>query len=144
MAMKLDHACQDVLEKASQIVERSKYVVALVGAGMSAESGIPTYRGPGGLWTRIGEPDPRSYQAFLADPKGWWERSLGRAPSQEQPERHQFREAIERAKPNPGHHAPVELEQMGVSRLFLPGTTMDEIARYIEGAASRRKLGRSA
>ena len=112
--MAVSDELQRVLEEASQMVASSRYVVAMVGAGMSAESGIPTYRGPGGLWTRIGEPDMRSFQTFLADPKGWWERMLDREKHPEQPERAQFREAIEKAGPNPGHYALVELERMGV------------------------------
>ncbi len=102
------------METACRIVARSKYVVAMVGAGMSAESKIPTYRGAGGLWTRIGEPDPRSFQTFAADPKGWWERTLDRDNNPESPDRANFREAIEKAEPNPGHHALVDLERMGI------------------------------
>ena len=105
---------QQALQRAAQILGASHYVVALSGAGMSAESGIPTYRGPGGLWTRIGEPDPRSYYAFIADPKAWWERTLGIRESHEEPERVQFRQAIEEAEPNPGHYALADLEAMGL------------------------------
>ncbi len=105
---------QEELEKASRIVAESRYLVALVGAGMSAESGIPTYRGAGGLWTRIGEPDPRSFQNFAADPKAWWERILDREKHPESPERAHFREAIEKAHPNQGHYALSDLEGMGV------------------------------
>ena len=105
---------QQAIERAAQILGASQYVVALSGAGMSAESGIPTYRGPGGLWTRIGEPDPRSYDAFIADPKAWWERTLGLRESDEQPERVEFRHAIETAEPNPGHYALADLEAIGL------------------------------
>ena len=114
--MELSGEIQERVEKASRLLARSQYVVALVGAGMSAESGIPTYRGPGGLWTRIGEPDPRSYQAFVADPKGWWERTLNSERNPEQPERAEMRAAMANAKPNPGHYALVDLERIGVLR----------------------------
>ncbi len=110
----LQERVQESVEKASRLVAGSRYVVAMVGAGMSAESGIPTYRGPGGLWTRIGEPDPRSYQAFVADPKGWWERTLDREQNPEQPERAHMREAMANARPNPGHYALVALERMEI------------------------------
>jgi NAD-dependent deacetylase len=50
------------------------------------------------------------YQEFLADPEEWWRRQLQR---DEDPARAEFREAIERAQPNPGHHALVEMERMG-------------------------------
>ncbi|MBI4310796.1 MAG: NAD-dependent deacylase [Chloroflexi bacterium] len=112
--MELTPEMNEALEKASRIVAGSRHVVALVGAGMSAESGIPTYRGPGGLWTRIGEPDPRRYQNFAADPKGWWERTLERdSQAPESPDQAQFRQSMLDARPNPGHYALVELERMG-------------------------------
>lgn len=117
--MSVSEEHQQRLEQASQIVTRSRHVVALVGAGMSAESGIPTYRGEGGLWTRIGEPDPRSFQNFMADPKGWWERMLDREKHPEPPERASFREAIERGQPNPGHYALVDLERMGILKYVI-------------------------
>ncbi len=107
------------LEQASQIIASSRHMVALVGAGMSAESGIPTYRGAGGLWTRIGEPDPRSFQNFASDPKAWWQRTLGRESHPEAPERAGFRQAIEKAKPNPGHYALVDLEGTGILRYII-------------------------
>lgn len=117
--MELPEEQRQGLETASQIVVRSRYVVALVGAGMSAESGIPTYRGAGGLWTRIGEPDPRSFQNFAADPKGWWERMLDRERQWEVPERANFREAIEKAQANPGHYALVDLEREGTLKYII-------------------------
>ncbi|MFC1935758.1 NAD-dependent deacetylase [Chloroflexota bacterium] len=126
---------QQALEQASQIAARSHYVVALVGAGMSAESSIPTYRGPGGLWTRIGEPDPRSFQTFVADPKGWWERMLDRENNPESPDRAQFREAIEKAQPNPGHYALVEMERMGILKCVIT-QNVDNLHR----AAGSRKV----
>ena len=58
----------------------SRYTIAMTGAGVSVESGIPPFRGPGGLWTKHGEPPMDVYQRFLADPKGYWEERL-KAPS---------------------------------------------------------------
>ena len=49
------------VEQAARTILSSRHVVALVGAGLSAESGIPTFRGPDGLWTKHGEPDLRDY-----------------------------------------------------------------------------------
>ena len=60
------------LEQAAQRIARSRYVVALVGAGLSVESGVPTFRGPGGLWTKLGEPTMNGYEDFLRDPAAWW------------------------------------------------------------------------
>ncbi|MBI4338550.1 MAG: NAD-dependent deacylase [Chloroflexi bacterium] len=111
--MELSEEQQEAVERASRFVAEARYVVALAGAGMSAESGIPTYRGEGGLWTRIGEPDPRAYQNFAADPKGWWERMLDRDRNPQSPERARFGNSMQDAKPNPGHYALVDLERMG-------------------------------
>ena len=91
-------------------------MVALVGAGFSAESGIPTFRGPGGLWTRLGEPSMRGYQQFLEDPVAWWEQQLDQ---QADPARTEFRAAIDRAEPNAGHHALAELEGLGILKLTI-------------------------
>ena len=44
------------LRAAAALLRHSRHAVALVGAGLSAESGIPTYRGSGGVWTKFGEP----------------------------------------------------------------------------------------
>ena len=47
---------KQAIESAARLVVESTYVTALVGSGLSAESGIPTFRGQGGLWTRFSEP----------------------------------------------------------------------------------------
>lgn len=96
------------VEQAARIIVKSRHLVALVGAGLSAESGVPTFRGPGGLWTKYGEPDFRDYDRFLQDPKRWWEERMRRRP-----ELNELLEALDQAVPNPGHFALRELEEMG-------------------------------
>ena len=64
------------LEAAADCLARARYVIALTGAGLSVESGIPPFRGPGGLWTKHGEPPMNGYQRFLADPRKAWEERL--------------------------------------------------------------------
>ncbi|MBI4307268.1 MAG: NAD-dependent deacylase [Chloroflexi bacterium] len=98
------------LEQAARLIADAQYVVALIGAGLSVESGIPPFRGPGGLWTRYGEPDMRGYQRFVASPKAWWEKQL----FDPEPYRAELNQALERARPNPGHYALAEMERMGV------------------------------
>ena len=57
---------EDQIELAADVLLASRYVIALVGAGISVESGIPPFRGKGGLWTKHGEPPMDGYQRFLA------------------------------------------------------------------------------
>jgi len=96
------------LDKAAGIINASTYAIALVGAGISVESGVPPFRGPGGLWTKHGEPPMDGYQRFLADPAGWWAERLA-----QQERMSEFAHAIEEAKPNPGHLALAEMERRG-------------------------------
>ena len=82
------------------IVERSQRIVAFTGAGISAESGISTFRGAGGLWSKY---DPAIYaniDIFLQDPTYYW---------------NFFRDerypVLQKAKPTKAHYALVELEK---------------------------------
>jgi NAD-dependent deacetylase len=93
----------DPLVIAREIVSRSHRIVALTGAGISTESGIPDFRGPQGVWTK----DPRREQLadiryYMTDPEvrklAWQERLAHPAW---------------RARPNAGHMALVELERAG-------------------------------
>jgi NAD-dependent deacetylase len=99
----------DAIRRAARTLLSARYVMALTGAGISVESGIPPFRGPGGLWTKYGEPPMNGYQIFLQDPKKAWEERLSpKGPSKI------IWETLGTAEPNPGHHALVELENMGV------------------------------
>jgi NAD-dependent deacetylase len=102
------------IERAAAIVVRSRQVVALTGAGMSVESGIPPFRGPGGLWTKHGEPPMNGYQRFLADPaQAWRDRLSPSGPMRE------LWDTLRKAKPNPGHYALVQLEKLGILRCLI-------------------------
>jgi NAD-dependent deacetylase len=119
------------LEAAADCLSRARYVIALTGAGLSVESGIPPFRGPGGLWTKHGEPPMNGYQRFLADPRRAWEDRLNpTGPMRE------LWKALSAARPNPGHHAFVELEDLGVLRALIT-QNVDNLHRV---AGSRRLL----
>ena len=111
--MELTQELQQILEQAADLVKRSSHVVALSGAGLSVESGIPPYRGPGGLWTKFGQPPMLSYQEFDQDPKAWWE---SRIQGEREPGNpiYEMKLAVDRAAPNQGHLALVELKQKGL------------------------------
>jgi NAD-dependent deacetylase len=87
--------------QAAKIMVASKKLIVFTGAGMSTESSIPDFRGPGGLWTRYDPVKVASIDAFRSDPKAWWEwiSSLG--------------SDVLEAAPNKGHLAIAELEKLG-------------------------------
>jgi NAD-dependent deacetylase len=87
-------------------------VVVLTGAGISAESGVPVFRGPGGLWRSYRPEDLATPHAFARNPQLVWEWYRWR------------RGLIAAARPNPGHHAIVRLEQRS-SRFVLATQNVD-------------------
>ena len=95
---------------AADLISQSEYVVAMTGAGMSVESGIPTFRGKDGLWTRYGQPPMDGFKRFREDPVGWWQKQVNRQMDAHMIE---LRDALVAARPHTGHHALSELEQLG-------------------------------
>ncbi|MBI5521841.1 MAG: NAD-dependent deacylase [Desulfarculus sp.] len=89
----------DDLERARARLAQARRVAALCGAGVSAESGVPTFRGPGGLWENHRPEDLATPQAFGRDPVLVWRWYQWR------------RELISRCQPNPAHLALAELER---------------------------------
>ena len=61
------------LERARRLVREASRIVVLTGAGISAESGVPTFRGPGGLWKSYRPEELATPQAFYRDPRLVWE-----------------------------------------------------------------------
>ena len=106
------------IEKAAALIARARYVVALAGAGLSAGSGIPTYRGEGGLWTQHGTPPLLSYQEFALDPAAWWQKRLAAEVDPSHPV-YQMKQAVDRAVPNAGHLALAEMERRGILRCII-------------------------
>jgi NAD-dependent deacetylase len=84
--------------QARERLAAAQSVAVLTGAGISAESGIPTFRGAGGLWNDYRPADLATPQAFSHDPRLVWEWYNWR------------RETIAKAVPNPAHRALVTLE----------------------------------
>ncbi len=104
-------AFDDPIRQAADILLRSSYCIALTGAGISAESGIPTFRGKDGLWTKHGEPPMNQYQQFQENPAAWWGQVKQR---RENPD--ELAASLREAVPNDGHFALATLERIGVLR----------------------------
>ncbi|MDX1983582.1 MAG: Sir2 family NAD-dependent protein deacetylase, partial [Bryobacteraceae bacterium] len=88
-----------MIDQAREWLREAKRVAVLTGAGISAESGIPTFRGAGGLWRTFRPEDLATPEAFANDPELVWEWYDWR------------RGLIAAASPNPGHLALVELQK---------------------------------
>ncbi len=102
-----------LIERAARDLVNSKYAVALTGAGISTESGIPDFRGPSGIWTKNPEAERRAYRGyarFIEDPKAWWQERLN-SPG--------LLGDLEKVTPNPGHYALADLEKMGILKCVI-------------------------
>jgi len=64
---------EETIEKVKEEIARADRVAVLTGAGISAESGVPTFRGADGLWKNYQATDLATPQAFSRDPKLVWE-----------------------------------------------------------------------
>jgi NAD-dependent deacetylase len=78
----------------------AKVVSVLTGAGVSAESGVPTFRDPGGIWEKFRPEQLANFEAFMSDPDFVWSWYQHR------------REIMRDVKPNPGHYALAEMENI--------------------------------
>ena len=87
------------LTQAREWLAQARRVAVLTGAGISAESGVPTFRGADGLWKEYKAEDLATPEAFARDPRLVWEWYDWR------------RQAIAKAAPNAAHRALVELER---------------------------------
>lgn len=96
-------------------ISRSDCLFVLTGAGISAESGLPTFRGAGGIWRGYPTTQVATPEAFQADPLLVWQfYSMRRQKHLE-------------AKPNPAHFALVELERQLGERFFLCTQNVDSL-----------------
>ncbi|MDE3018846.1 MAG: NAD-dependent deacylase [Nitrospirota bacterium] len=90
---------QQKIDEIKATLARARAVAVLTGAGVSADSGVPTFRGTDGLWRNFRAEDLASPQAFARDPRLVWEWYNWR------------RELIATKHPNEAHRALVELER---------------------------------
>jgi len=87
------------LDTAHRWLAEAERVAVLTGAGISHESGVPVFRGPGGLWRQYRPEDLATPEAFARDPRLVWEWYDWR------------RSVVAQAEHNPAHRALVELER---------------------------------
>src|ERR1700758_4146501 len=96
-------------------ISKADHVFILTGAGVSAESGIPTFRGVNGLWGNYPIEEVASPNAWVCNPQLVWEFYSMR------------RKVASAAKPNPAHVTLAKLEQLFEERLFLCTQNVDNL-----------------
>jgi NAD-dependent deacetylase len=92
---------EDAIRSAAALIRSARYLTAFTGAGISVESGIPPFRGEGGLWSQY---DPRMLELgyFLAHPERSWPIL-----------REIFYDHFGQARPNRAHEVLARLEKEG-------------------------------
>ena len=81
-------------------LSEAKKIVFFTGAGISAESGIPTFRGKDGIWNKLKPEELANFDAFMRNPKMVWEWYNHR------------KKIVHESKPNPAHLAIAEMENL--------------------------------
>ena len=114
----------EALDRAARILRPAKKIAVLTGAGISAESGLATFRGNGGLWEGHRVEDVATPRAFLRNPALVWRFY------------HLRRANLATVQPNPGHHAFVEIE----NRLGANFTLVTQNVDGLHQAAGNRNV----
>jgi NAD-dependent deacetylase len=97
----------EIYRQFSELLLESRYAVALTGAGISVESGIPDFRGKDGLWSRL---DPFEYghiDSFRSNPAKVWKMLM------------ELGALVESVNPNQAHIALAELEKLGIVKMVI-------------------------
>jgi NAD-dependent deacetylase len=115
-----------LIDRAAGLLQRVRSVFVLTGAGVSAESGIPTFRGSEGLWKSYSAEQLATPDAFGRNPELVWEWYRWR------------QDLIRKAEPNPGHRALVEIEKR-VEQFLLLTQNVDDL-HYRAGSKCVRQL----
>jgi NAD-dependent deacetylase len=97
----------EIYQRFSELLLQSRYAIALTGAGISVESGIPDFRGKNGLWARL---DPFEYghiDSFRSNPAKVWKMLM------------EMGALVESVNPNEAHLALAEFEKFGIIKMII-------------------------
>ncbi len=98
---------QNKLKDVVNILQQACHTVAFTGAGISAESGIPTFRGKGGIWDKY-DPIILEIDYFKKNPDKAWPHI-----------KEMFYNVIDKAQPNPAHKVLAQWEQQGLLKAII-------------------------
>ncbi len=93
---------KDLIARAARELAATRRAVALTGAGISIESGIPPFRGPGGLWEKVDPMEVAHIDAFRRNPQKVWALLI-----------RGMQTVLAKAAPNPAHRGLATLEALG-------------------------------
>jgi NAD-dependent deacetylase len=99
---------EDAIKQVAERIAAAKHVVALTGAGISVESGIPPFRGKGGLWEKFDPMEVAHIHSFMSNPEKVW-RLLIRS----------MKDLLVSAKPNAAHIGLARLEELGLLKTVI-------------------------
>ncbi|KZT52490.1 DHS-like NAD/FAD-binding domain-containing protein [Calocera cornea HHB12733] len=108
-----------------QTLHKSKHIICVAGAGLSAASGVPTFRGAGGLWRSYNALDLATPQSFAKDPSRVWQFY------------HMRREKACSCPPNPAQMALAKLFVPDLLSTLSPGATFTLITQNVDGLSLR-------
>ncbi len=91
---------ENLIHQSAEIISNSKLTIALTGAGVSTESGIPDFRSAGGLWAKFDPAEYATIDAFKKNPEKVW--NMVR----------ELEDVVSGAKPNKAHYGMGELEKL--------------------------------
>ena len=97
----------DPYSQAAAALKHASFAIAVTGAGISAESGIPTFRGNDGIWQKYPPEEYATIEAYQANPEKVW--TFWR----------ELAATLGNCQPNPGHFALAELEKMGLLKAVI-------------------------
>jgi NAD-dependent deacetylase len=98
----------NMIKKAAEDLSAAKMVTALTGAGISVESGIPPFRGKGGLWEKYDPMEVAHIDAFLQNPEKVWKLLFK-----------DMKEVLDKAVPNDCHKGLAKLEKLGILKTII-------------------------
>ncbi len=99
---------EDLIKKVAEHIVSAKHLVALTGAGISVESGIPPFRGKGGLWEKFDPMEVGHIQSFMRDPEKVWRLLIS-----------EMRNVLKAARPNAAHLGLARLEELGILKTVI-------------------------
>jgi NAD-dependent deacetylase len=97
-----------LIKKAAADLAEAKMATALTGAGISTESGIPPFRGKGGLWEKYDPMEVAHIDSFLQDPEKVWNLLFK-----------DMKDVLDKATPSDSHKGLAKLEELGILKTII-------------------------